>query len=195
MRNLILSLNRYQVVMLIACVVLLLGIFRAVSIFAGLSRAGGADLTFASQRTIALPAEEAETFAKIGRTAARDPFAATSRWREPQAEMLEPPPLGDILALQPTPLLLRQDALPRIGAVPGTSEKAPDRELLTRVRRVFPQGVKEPAAPKEGSPASTPGAPAPGAEPPKEGAAEPAKEGAAEPAKEPAASGGEETQQ
>jgi hypothetical protein len=136
------SLNRYQIVAAAAGVLLLLGIFRAVKIFAGLSGGGGAEISFVSRRTIALPADEKETFAKIDRRCERDPFSAPSQWRDPQPEDVDMPPLGDFLGLQPTPLLLRQDGLPRIGPPPAAREDKPDRELLMRVRRVFPQGVK-----------------------------------------------------
>jgi len=154
------SLNRYQIVAAVAGVLLLLGIFRAGKIVAGLSGGGGADITFASRRTIALPADEKETFVKIGRQTARDPFSAPSRWRDPQPEDMDMPPLGDFLGLQPTPLLLRQDALPRIGPPPAAREDKPDRELLMRVRRVFPQGVKADGAGAPGA-VETPAAASP----------------------------------
>ncbi len=180
------NLNRFQIVAVIAGALLLLGIFRAAKIFAGLSGGGGADITFASRRTIALPADDKETFVKIGRQSARDPFSAPSRWREPQPEDMDMPPLGDLLGLQPTPLLLRQDGLPRIGPPPGAREDKLDRELLTRVRRVFPQGVKADGAgapgaveaPAAASPAGTAEEPK-AAEPPPAGTAEEPK--AAEP--------------
>ena len=84
-----------------------------------------------------------EAFPPIGGAVTRDPFAAASRWRDPRPEKLPPPPLEDLLRLQPTPLLLRSDALPRLGAVPQVDEKKIDRDVLTKLRRALKGGETE----------------------------------------------------
>ena len=135
--------NRYQVVAAVAAVIFVLGVVRAVGMFFTGAGADVARFSLMEAADVSLALPEAEWFPALSRTCTRDPFAAPSRWQAPGPDDLPPPPFGDLLRLEPTPSLLREDALPRLGTSYQTEEQRPDRELITRLRRVFRDAEKE----------------------------------------------------
>jgi hypothetical protein len=132
------AVNRYQLVGVIALGIFVLGLVRAGSILFGPSGFGGGDapvLAPEGQAPLTLPRER--DFPVIPAAVARDPFEAASVWRPPSPERLDPPPFAELLRLEPAPLLLAPDAVPRLGAAAPVAEARADAKILTQLRRLF----------------------------------------------------------
>ena len=132
------AVNRYQLVFGAALLIFVLGLVRAGAIFFGSS---GADLTrelsFSSSTQAPLLLPRSFSLPRVAASVKRNPFVAASQWREPEPEVLPPPPLEDLLRLVPSPFLLCPDGAPRLIRIPRTSEKRVDRTLLLKVKTLF----------------------------------------------------------
>ena len=133
-----LSLNRYQVVTVCALMVFLWGVVMSVGAFSGrLSFDSLQNARLDSNVAIPLTLEKPETFPKIASNVDRNPFSMSTKWRAPHAESLAPPPFADLLKLVPTPVLLRDDALPRLGAFSHLEEIRADRKIITKLKSLL----------------------------------------------------------
>ncbi len=136
--------NRYQILGAIALVVFLFGLVRATKILlspAGAGRETAFSLAPVGQISLTLPQES--SFPKLPESIDRDPFLAPSPWRAPQPEALPPPPVTDLLSIEPTPFLFRPDGVPRLGGVAHSPQNRADTKILMRVRRAFRSSAKE----------------------------------------------------